>query len=284
MHIEFEAIGTWWQIDGVTSLPVRGLEQEIRDLIEEYDRIFSRFRTDSLVWKMNTTPGVFPLPDEAKSLFEYYKLLYDLTDGLVTPLIGNALSDLGYDKDYSLTPKKATSPPSWESTINYLYPALTVKHPILIDIGAVGKGQLIDIIGDYLESKEIVDYIVDAGGDIRQRGKSPIRVGLEHPQSPKSILGVVSLHGKSICGSAGNRRAWNTFHHMLNPKTLESPTNILATWVVSDSTMIADGLSTSLFFVQPELLATTYTFDYMIVYADYSIKVSDTFSNELYIK
>ncbi len=282
MHIEFEAIGTRWQID-IPELSGASLEQEIRNRIEQYDKVFSRFRTDSLVWSMHKRPGIYSLPVEAKSLFDFYKDLYDLTQGLFTPLIGNTLSDAGYDKEYSLKTKQMVSPPFWDVALSYNFPSLTTYTQVLLDVGAAGKGHLIDLIGILLENKGITSYCIDAGGDIKNKGNSLLRIGLEHPDHIKQVVGVVSLSNGSICGSSGNRRKWGNYHHIMNPKTLKSVRSVSATWVIADSTIVADGLSTCLFFVKPEVLLSKYNFDYMILYPDNSIDVSKNFSNELFI-
>jgi FAD:protein FMN transferase len=283
MHITFEAIGTFWQIDAeIDESIVHNLEQEIRRRIELYDQAFSRFRTDSLVWNMFTKPGTYTFPPEAKQLLSFYKILYDKTDGLFTPLIGTALSEAGYDKDYSLLPKKITTPPMWQDAITVIDNQISSNVPILLDTGAAGKGHIIDIIGQLLEDKGITHYCIDAGGDIRQRGTTRIRIGLEDPNNPKKVLGFINLHQNSICGSAGNRRAWSTYTHIMNPKTLISPTSVLATWVVAKETMIADGLSTCFFFVEPERFFDLYKFEYVLLYPDYSVKTSKQWDGELF--
>lgn len=282
MRINFEAIGTWWQID-IPEFSGTLLEQEIRNRIEQYDKLFSRFRTDSLVWSMYRRPGTYSLPLEAETLFHFYKDLYDLTQGLFTPLIGNTLSDAGYDEKYSLKTKQMVSPPFWDSALKYNFPSLTTYKNVLLDVGAAGKGHLIDLIGTLLENNGITSYCIDAGGDIKHKGSSFLRIGLEHPDRTKQVVGVVTLGNKSICGSSGNRRKWGNYHHIMNPITLESVRSVAATWVIADSTLIADGLSTCLFFIKPEVLLDKYNFDYMILYPDYSIDVSKGFSNELFI-
>jgi thiamine biosynthesis lipoprotein ApbE len=53
-------------------------------------------------------------------------------------------------------------------------------------------------------------------------------------------------------------------------------------WVVADSTVVADALTTCLFFVDPETLFGLYNFEYLIVYKDFSIQKSDSFAAELF--
>lgn len=282
----FEAIGTTWQIDLPDGLLVSTREnifQKIRSRIDIFDRHYSRFREDSLVFEISKNAGIYTLPSDAEPLFSLYENLYRLTDGAVTPLIGNMLSDAGYDANYSLEPKTLTPPLLWESVLERKGLQLTVKQPVLLDFGAAGKGYLIDIVADIIRSENITEFCVDAGGDmVYHNSAGPLRVGLEHPTDPTKVIGVSTILNQSLCGSAGNRRKWGKFHHIINPHTLESPQNILAIWVVAQTTLLADGLTTALFFTNPVILQKEYQFEYLIVNQDFSIQKSDNFPGEIF--
>jgi len=112
----------------------------------------------------------------------------------------------------------------------------------------------------------------------------PIRVGLENPENTEQVVGVYTLQNGSICGSAGNRRAWGDFTHIMNPKTLDSQREILAVWVIAKTALLADSLATCLFFTKANLLLKNYDFEYVLVRNDYSIEKSENFSGELFIK
>jgi thiamine biosynthesis lipoprotein len=127
-----------------------------------------------------------------------------------------------------------------------------------------------------LEEHGITAYCVDAGGDMIQRNSSPLRVGLEHPNNMEQVIGIVELSNRSLCGSSGNRRKWQNFHHIIDPKKLASPTGILAVWVIADTTILADGLTTCLFFVTAEKLKR-HSFEYLLVRDDLSIEKSGGF-------
>src|SRR5690348_10121080 len=97
---EFEAIGTHWTIDIAKELSLEEkafLLQKIMNRIEEFDKAYSRFRQDSLVMKMAREAGEYTLPEDADKMLALYRKMYDVTGGLVTPLIGQVLVDAGYD-------------------------------------------------------------------------------------------------------------------------------------------------------------------------------------------
>jgi len=249
----------------------------IKKWIGKFDTHYSRFRADSLVSKMSRTTGEYRLPDDAEPMFDLYKELYDASDGLITPLIGQTLSDAGYDATYSLQPQKLQVPPAWEDCLIYDYPLLTVKKPVLLDLGALGKGYLVDIIGDLLQKNGVEHYVINAGGDIFCCTPMPIEVALENPFKTAEAVGIAKIANQALCGSAGNRRVWANFTHILNPKTLLSPQHLAAVWVTADTTMLADALTTALFFMPPEELHKRYTFNYGLVTEQSEIQTSKDF-------
>lgn len=284
---DFEAIGTAWHLD-IFDYPPAGegslLLKQIHERIAQFDRNYSRFRTDSLVADMARASGTYQLPPDAQPLFDLYQTMYRLTDGLMTPLIGNVMVEAGYDATYSLIPKELHHPPLWEEALEYRFPELLIKKPALLDIGALGKGYLIDIVGTMLSTQGLTSFSIDAGGDILHRDptQQPLKIGLENPSNTSQIIGVAELRNASICGSAGNRRAWDRFHHIINPRTLESPRHILATWAVATTALLADAIATGLFFVPAEKLRAVFPFEYVIVYADQSVELSPEFPGTLF--
>jgi thiamine biosynthesis lipoprotein len=281
----FEAIGTKWNIDVEdTEHEEHSILKKIKDRIEVFDRTYSRFRSDSLITKMSGHAGEYILPDDAEPLFSLYKKIYSITEGSVTPLIGNVLSDAGYDAEYSLRPKPLHKPDSWDKVLEYKHPKLTMKKPALLDFGAAGKGYLIDIIGEILEQNGIESYCIDGSGDLLYKNETnkPMRIGLEHPENPKQAIGVATITEGSLCASAGNRRKWGNFHHIINPHTLTSPTDILSIWTIAEDAILADALTTCLFFAKPAKLEKYFRFEYAILAADYTITKSNNFPGEFF--
>lgn len=284
----FQAIGTTWVIDIYNEIDTTAqtkLVDSVKNRIETFEKNYSRFRSDSLVADMAKRAGQFTMPDDALPMLSLYEDLYRHTDGLVTPLIGQVLSDAGYDAHYSLQPKKViTQAPLLFDLYSYKHPILSLSQPVQFDFGAIGKGYLIDIVGRLLEEHSITAYCIDAGHDILQKNNTPMRIGLEHPLHKEQVIGVYELQNQSICGSSSNRRAWRNFTHIINPKTGVSPDHIAAVWAVADSAIVADAMTTCLFFSEPEYFTDNYHFEYLILYKDLSIKKSAGFSADLFLK
>jgi FAD:protein FMN transferase len=285
-HLSFLAKGTYWNID-ITKIPdsvnIEKLIRQIKDRIQLFDNTYSRFLSGSLVTKMSKKTGIYTLPPDGKKLLDLYHDMYQITQGSVTPLIGTLMEAAGYDARYSLKTKKVYSPPRWDDALEYSFPKLVVKKPVLLDFGAAGKGYLVDIIGKLLEDSEITNYCIDAGGDILYKSdqNSTLRVGLENPNNTNQVIGILELKKGSICSSAGNRRKWGKYHHIINPHTLTSPSPVQSTWVIAETAIIADALATALFFV-PSIDLKLYHFEYLILYDDMSVEKSAGFNTELF--
>lgn len=283
-RFEFEAIGTSWIIEfsGLKKSPEMVFEM-ISDEIKQFSSIFSRFDKNSEVFKAGEKGGEITFPEKYLPLVNLYQDLYKITDGLFTPLIGNLLSDSGYDDNYSLKQKELRPVLKWPEVLEYDPPKLKFKKPWLLDFGAAGKGFIVDIVGNILEEQGVESYCIDAGGDILYKGEGLLKVGLEHPENTKQVLGVAEIKNTSICGSSGNRRKWGNMHHILNPKKNDSVRDVLAVWVIAETAALADGLSTSLFFVEAEKLMNKFKFEFLVIYPDYSFKKSENFPGQIYI-
>ncbi len=288
-EFEFAAIGTSWKIDildEVSEQEASFLQKTIQDRIEVFDINYSRFREDSLVSEMSRRAGTYTLPEDAKPLLDMYQKLYQSTGGMLTPLIGKLMEETGYDAKYSLIPTELHHPAKWEDTLAYNFPNLTLKHPALLDFGALGKGYAIDIVSDILRAKNIQSFTVDAGQDIFYQNKKNdiLRVGLENPENFEEVIGVVELNNQSICGSSGSRRKWKNFHHIMHPFALEPVRHIVSTWAVASTALEADALASALFFVPGSFLKTEYNFEYVVLYSNFSVDKSDAFPGELFFK
>lgn len=284
-RFEFDAIGTHWVIDvSDFVLDSADLEEKIKGEISDFSDIFSRFDKNSEIYLASKSPRNIKIPKKYLELIKTYKRFYELTDGLFTPLVGNILIEAGYDENYSLKPKKINPVLKWDDVIEIKGSVLKIKKPWMLDFGGGGKGFIVDVIGQLLENLKVNSYCIDASGDILYKSEngSPIKVGLENPKNLSQVLGVVNLKNESICASSGNRRKWNKYHHIFNPKSLESVDDVLAVWVIAEEAFIADCLATCLFLKNPEVFEKDFKFEYLILYPDFTIKKSPNFSGEIY--
>lgn len=200
----------------------------------------------------------------------------------MSPLVGRALDALGYDASYRLTPRATEPVPSWDAAIAWDGRRLDAPAGALLDVGAAGKGQLVDLVGAVLDGLGHGRWVVDASGDLRARDVA-LRVALEHPADPSQAIGVVEPGERAIAASATTRRAWGDgLHHVLDAVTGEPTRGVVATWALARSAMVADGVATALFFdADPDLLSR-HGVDYVRMFADGRVERSPDLPGELF--
>lgn len=244
----FEAIGTAWEI--VTTEPLaRAHRAAVSELIDRFDAEWSRFRADSLVSRLGVGGGRVPAPASAAAMLDAFRELSAATDGAVNPLVGASLDRLGYDPAYSLAAgDPVAAPPDWTAQLRWEGGILSLDGPAVLDVGALGKGRLVDLVHALVCDLVAGDVVVDAGGDLAVRGTAQ-RIGLEHPFDSQRAIGVWEVTDAALCASAVNRRAWGDgLHHVLDARTGLPVRTIAATWAVAPDALRADAIATALFF------------------------------------
>lgn len=264
----FEAIGTRWAIETPAPLP-REAQETVSSLIGGFDAEWSRFRPDSVVSRLGAGGGSAPLPADAEDMLEAYAELADATHGAVNPLVGASLERLGYDAAYSLVDRGAASAPAnWRERLTWGEGMLALCGPATIDVGALGKGRLVDLVLAAVEPWIDGDVVVDASGDLAVRGSTE-RVGLEHPFDARRAIGVVEVADQALCASATNRRAWGSgLHHVLDARTGQPVRTVAATWAIAPTAMRADAIATALFFDGGPALAAAWGVEWVRMTTD----------------
>jgi thiamine biosynthesis lipoprotein len=288
----FDAIGTRWTLDTTEPLPVDVLAA-VHERIARFDTDWSRFRDDSWVARVaRGGAGTYALPDDAGPLLDAYDVAARCTDGAVSPLVGRALEGLGYDATYSLRPRRdaagallTAAAPDWRTAARRSGDGrtLTLDEPALLDVGAGGKGYLVDLVAGVLGAHGRTEHVVDAGGDLRAAVPEPLTVALEDPRDTTRAIGVLRLTDGALCGSATNRRAWAPgVHHVVDARTGAPTSDVLATWAVGPSALVADVAATALFFAEPDLVASRFGIRYVVLRADGSVRWSLGIDGEVF--
>lgn len=276
----FDAIGTRWEIETDAVLPPAERDA-VDEVIERFDAAWSRFRGDSLVSDLRDG-GRTAAPPDAAAMLDAYRELSAATDGAVNPLIGDGLEALGYDAAMSLRPgEPRPAPADWTEKLRWTASQLELDTAAVIDVGALGKGRLVDLVLATL-SHVPGRVVVDASGDLRVRGGA-IRVGLEHPYDPARAVGVIEVGDRALCASATNRRAWaGGLHHVLDARTGVPVRRWAATWAVAADAMTADAVATALFFDGGEQLALRWGADWLRIATDGRMQRSTGFDGEVF--
>ena len=229
-----------------SSVPIsQRVQKRIRDFIEEYESVLSRFREDSLVSRMARAEhgGEFEFPTWAGPLFALYSEFYAATHGAFDACIGADLLALGYNNSVRFIPQSTVSTgknenSSSDSWSNYRRAlpitwadisqgggstTLCINQPVQLDFGAAGKGYFVDLVTQIIkeelsgdspadsDSPADFDFLVNAGGDMRvcfSKENSQIKVALENPFDTAQAVGVASIASGALCASSNARRRW----------------------------------------------------------------------------
>ena len=233
-------------------------------MILSFEHRYSRFREDSLVYHYNQS---HILPDDADflrmlAIGEKYR---ELTDGYFSLRVGGYLEELGYGKQQILHRKRS--------------PSFDKDEQKLLDLWWIGKGYLIDMIAQYIQSQGISRYMINGGGDIlisQERIEDFGKIGLQDPSHPEQIFAEVSILQGALAWSGIQHRKRNTStgqqHHLINPKTWKPVDNgILSLFIRHQSIIVADIMATALFVMpidQIESTAMRVGVDFCIVFED----------------
>ncbi|MFS0913237.1 FAD:protein FMN transferase [Microbacterium sp. 179-I 3D2 NHS] len=277
----FDAIGTRWEIE-TTGVLGASERESVAAEVERFDREWSRFRPDSGVSRLGREGGTLVSADTG-AMLDAFAALSAATDGAVNPLVARSLDALGYDADYSLVAGAPVPAPAlWGEGVSWTDAAVTASAPTLLDVGALGKGRLVDRVMDVLGSTP-GSLVVDAGGDIRVRGAA-VRIGLEHPYDPAKAIGVATVEDGALCASAVNRRAWGDgLHHVLDARTGAPVRTWAATWAFAPEAMRADAVATALFFDGGPRLAADWGVEWVRMTTDGRVERSPGCPAELFV-
>jgi thiamine biosynthesis lipoprotein len=162
-----------------------------------------------------------------------------LTDGDVDPTVADAMSALGYDRDFALLPD--TGPPvrltvravpGWRQVgFDAEAGLLTLPRGVHLDLGATAKAWAADRSAARLAGVLGCGVLVGLGGDIAVAGPPPeggwrIRVQdvTGRPEDPPpGPAAVVAIQEGGLATSSTTARRWrrggDVLHHILDPRT-----------------------------------------------------------------
>ena len=188
--------------------------EAIQALFEERDAVFSRFRADSELNRVNRSAGrVVPVSTLFRDALGVALEAAAATDGLVDPTLGAAIEAAGYTCDFSeLRPDPTPACPgqagSWRH-VRLSGRLVRVDPGVLLDLNGVVKALAVDEAVARLECG-----FVSAGGDLAATGE--VDVGLPGGGAVRLVRGALATSG-----SASRRwlRGGELQHHLIDPRT-----------------------------------------------------------------
>ncbi|WP_417213215.1 FAD:protein FMN transferase [Bizionia sp.] len=222
----------------------------------------STYISDSDISKLNRNETV-SVDDHFLNVFNNAKTIYHATNGAFDPTIGAVVNAWDFGPEGKIMALDSLKIDSLMLGVGFNKVSIknnTITKPAstFIDFNAIAKGYGVDVIGLFLESKNVKNYLVEIGGEIRTRGtniekQSSWKVGVEMPHfdGEQSILNAISLKNESMATSGTYRKfkiddQGNRYSHIIDTKTgYPSKTNLLSISVIAENCMIADAYATA---------------------------------------
>jgi thiamine biosynthesis lipoprotein len=257
-EIRFKAMGCQ-MMAALDNPSQRGAEvlKQVPAWFEAWEQTLSRFRPDSELSRLNQSSGE-PVA-VSRTLWDVYRTARQaeqFTQGLVTPVVLDALLQSGYDRSFEQlgttirpTQSRTAAPTGSLQQVIEDPEALRLQLPagMHLDFGGVAKGWAAEQAVRRL--KPYGPALVDAGGDIavsglRENGQ-PWAVGVEDPGQPDSEMEILLVGRSGIATSGTDYRRWQQNgkwqHHIIDPRTGQpADTDVLTATVIARSLSTAE--------------------------------------------
>ena len=124
------------------------------------------------------------------------------------------------------------------------------KPGVRIDLNGIAQGYTVDVLADFLDSRDITNYIVELGGEIRAKGfkeqGAPFEIAIERPNGAEQSTFTLQLTNKAITTSGNYRQSFDSkgvkIHHHISPiDGYPLQNNVASVTVIARTAMDADG-------------------------------------------
>ena len=276
LAITGEALGTTWSVK--VSEPPPGLgepqaRQAVAAALAQVDAQMSTYREDSELSRFNRAQSTdwLPVSPDTVAVVAEAQRIAALSQGALDVTVGPLVNLWGFGPDpIPDEVPDAAAVASARERVGYEMLAYRLQPPALrkarpdlyVDLSAIAKGYAVDRAAAALERHGATDYLVEVGGELRSRGRSPRgdgwRVAIERPIPGQRTVERVILPGDNGLATSGDYRHYfeqdgRRYSHTIDPSTGQPIAHTLASvTVVHPSATTADGLATALLVLGPE--------------------------------
>ena len=254
------------QIGGATGADERAEREAAAgralDWFDRVERCCSRFDETSELRQLGTRIGdAVPVSDMLFEAVQFAVAVAEETGGAFDPTVGRLLESRGFNREHrtgavSDSAIDLSSPATYRDVqLDADHRTITLKRPLLLDLGAVAKGLAIDMAAR--EVSVFRDFAIDAGGDLYLAGHNPDgqpwSVGIRHPREDDHLLDVLAVSDRAVCTSGDYERRTpdGLGHHLIDPRTGEGADRSISATVIAPTAMLADALATAAFVLGP---------------------------------
>jgi thiamine biosynthesis lipoprotein len=237
-------------------------QKQFDSLFNVVNQSLSTYIKDSDISKLNRNE-ITKVDEHFEAVFLASKRIFKNTNGTFDPTIGNVVNAWNFGAE---TNKFLTDSTTIDSLMQFVgFDKVLLSNQIItkpketyLEFNAIAKGYGVDVITEFLDGKNIDNYLVEIGGEIRVKGKniqkdSPWKVGLDEPRfdGQQSVYKALVLKDEAMATSGTYRKFkidenGNRYAHIIDTKTgYPTKTNVLSVSVIASDCMTADAYATA---------------------------------------
>lgn len=246
-----DSIGTKLEISFRTNENLSHIFNEIDIFLTEFEKNFSRFIEYNWLYNLNKTKSA-NLDNLSYKILKMMQKLSSETSGYFDPTIGKRLTELGYwnsDLDFG---SEEFSHKNFDEIISLDEKKIQILWNYEIEFGWIGKWFLIDWIFNFLRQNldKNTEFLINFSWDMACIGEW--KVAIESPFADDEAIWIINLKNSFIaCSAPTKRRFGQDSHHLINPFSRESASEIVTVCVESsifteNAWMLTDGYATAL--------------------------------------
>ncbi len=266
--LQGRTMGTTYNIKLVvkrSEVDIDVIHQQINILLKQVNQEMSTYIDDSELSLFNQSRSVGPTVISLgfKRVMSEAIRLGQLTDGKLDVTIGPLVNLWGFGPEF-----KPETVPSNDDILaakaRVGINKLSIKNNLLtkkkadisVDLSTIAKGYGVDVIAQYIESKNIENYLVEIGGEMRLSGfkhnGTLWHVAIEKPMTEqRSVYEIIVPKNNAVATSGDYRNYYEVngqhFSHIIDPHSGKPIDHrLVSVTVIHPSSMTADGLSTAL--------------------------------------
>lgn len=239
-----ESMGSTWALRYAgTDASVEGVQVAVEARLDLVDRQMSTWKSESDLSRFNAASAgtwvsvpseLFKLVEAAMNLARDSNGAYDPTVGPLVDLWGFGPTGTRREPPDPAEIEAMRKQTGWERLqLDASTQRILQAGDVHLDLSSIAPGFALDLIGEYLESQGIRNYLIEVGGELRGRGLRPDghawQVAIQRPLDSDSADGsitpehVIGLHDASL-GSSGDYRHFfeddgRRYAHRIDPRT-----------------------------------------------------------------
>jgi thiamine biosynthesis lipoprotein len=249
------------------------LQTNIHDRLEHVENIASTYRSNSELSRFNADPSTawIPVTPEFCHMIAAANDISFVTQGAFDITVGPLVNLWGFgpeDQDAELPTDEEIS--AAQTSVGYEMVETDCDHSamrkasaaIYVDLSGWAKGYAVDQIAYLLDERQLTNYLVEIGGELRVRGhnaeQKKFSVAIEKPlQNNEMNYTLIRLSNVSVATSGDYRNFFEhdgrRYSHSIDPRTGRPVSDELAgVTVISTSTAYADAVATAFLVLGPE--------------------------------